>query len=286
MPRSRHEATQVETTVDGLRRWRQQIKSPIGLVPTMGALHEGHLTLARQARRENGLVAVSIFVNPAQFDQQSDFAAYPRDLESDLRLLKEQQVDFVFAPTVEEMYPAGFATGVEVAGLSEPLEGELRPGHFRGVATVVARLLTVTQPARAYFGRKDYQQLIIIQRMVRDLGIPVAIVGSPTVREIDGLAYSSRNRLLAPAERAAAARIPEAIIQARALYQAGERAAGWICQVVSDELAKEPLITIDYVTIRSGETLAEQAVVDPASVLLIAVRIGQIRLIDNLIFSE
>ncbi|HLI52539.1 MAG TPA: pantoate--beta-alanine ligase [Thermomicrobiaceae bacterium] len=286
MPRSRHEATRVETTVDGLRRWRNQIKSSIGLVPTMGALHEGHLTLVRQARRENDLVAVSIFVNPTQFDEQHDFAAYPRDLESDLRLLREQQVELVFVPPVEEMYPAGFATSIDVAGLSEPLEGEFRPGHFRGVATVVARLLTLFQPTRAYFGRKDYQQLIIIQRMVRDLGMPISIVGSPTVREVDGLAFSSRNRLLTPVERAAAARIPEAIIQARTLFQAGERAAGWICQVVSDELAKEPLIEIEYVTIRNGETLAEQAVLDPTSVLLIAVRIGNVRLIDNLIFSE
>lgn len=286
MVRSRRDTTEVETTVDGVRRWRGRAKPSIGFVPTMGALHDGHLSLLRQARRENELVVVSIFVNPTQFDRQDDFAAYPRDLERDLGLLREHKVDIVFAPAVEEMYPAGFATEVEVAGLSEQLEGAFRPGHFRGVATVVARLLTLVSPARAYFGQKDYQQLLIIERMVRDLGMPVRIVGSPTVRETDGLACSSRNRLLTSAERTAAARIPESIVQARALYKAGERAAGWICQVVSDELAKEPLITIEYVTIRNGETLAEQAVVDSTSILLIAVRIGQVRLIDNLIFSE
>lgn len=285
MARPRRDALQVETTVEGLRHWRARAKGSIGFVPTMGSLHDGHLSLLRQARRENGLVAVSIFVNPTQFNRQDDFENYPRDLERDFQLLREHRVELVFAPTVDEMYPAGFATGVEVAGLSEPLEGASRPGHFRGVATVVARLLTLTQPTRAYFGQKDYQQLLIVQRMVRDLGLPVQVVGSPTVRETDGLACSSRNQRLTPVERAAAARIAEAIVQARALYRAGERAAGWICQVVCDELAKEPLITIEYVTIRNGETLAEQAVVDPTSVLLIAVQIGQVRLIDNLIFS-
>ena len=212
---------QVLTTIAEFSQWRASATPPVGFVPTMGYLHEGHLSLVRRARSENSSVVVSIFVNPTQFGPNEDFQRYPRDLNRDLGLLETEQVDAVFTPEVDEMYPAGATTIVDVGALSNILEGASRPGHFRGVATVVCKLFHLVQPHRAYFGEKDYQQLQVIQRMVHDLRMPVKVIGCPTIREPDGLAMSSRNVYLSPAERHAAVALSQALFQAERLFKDG-----------------------------------------------------------------
>jgi len=259
------------------------MKGRVGLVPTMGALHEGHLSLVRRARRDAEHLVVSVFVNPTQFGPQEDFAAYPRDPDRDLLLLEAEGVDVVFAPTAEEIYPPGFDQWVEVRGLlTERLEGEFRPGHLRGVTTVVARLFCIIRPQRAYFGEKDAQQLRVVRRMVEEQRLPVEVIGLPTVREPDGLAMSSRNAYLSAEERKAALVLPRALELARRMVEdEGVRDAAAVRRAVEELIRREPRACIDYVAVADYETLEELAEIDRPALLLLAVRIGATRLIDN-----
>ena len=259
---------------------------PLGLVPTMGALHEGHLALVRRARGENAAVAVSIFVNPTQFGPREDLDTYPRDMERDLALLEAEGVDLVYAPTLEEVYPPGFDTWVEPGALGNMLEGAVRPGHFRGVATVVAKLFGVVRPDRAYFGQKDGQQLAVIRQLVRDLNLGVEIVAVPTVRAADGLALSSRNAYLTPEERQAAPVIYRALRRAEELWQAGETDGETLREAVRAVLEGEPLLgNIDYVSVADATTLVELERVDRPAMVAMAVRLGKTRLIDNVVLG-
>lgn len=257
----------------------------IGFVPTMGYLHIGHLTLAKTSQQNCDVTVVSIFVNPTQFSPTEDLAQYPRDLPRDLKLLEEQGVDYVFVPSVDEMYPDGTgktASFVDAGELSSILMGALRPGHFRGVATVVSKLFNIVQPDQAFFGEKDYQQLAVIKRMVADLNQPVLVVGVPTVREPDGLAYSSRNSLLSAQDRAAAIVLPQAMQLAQSMVDEGERAVEVIRQAVIGKLREEPRGEIEAVDIRDALTLAEtDAQLNAPAVLLLTVRFGKTRLIDQ-----
>lgn len=254
--------------------------SIVGLVPTMGALHEGHLSLMRRAR-ECGYVVVSVFVNPTQFGPGEDYQRYPRDPGRDAALAREVGVDLLFAPAVEEMYPPGDSTFVEVTGLTDHLCGPHRPGHFRGVATVVAKLFNIVTPDRAYFGEKDYQQLQVIRRMTRDVRLPIEIVACPTVREPDGLAMSSRNAYLSPDERQAATVLYRALTSAQAMVEVGDLAADDVITRVRDIIAAEPLARLQYAELVHPETLAPIDSVDPEAVLALAVFVGNTRLIDN-----
>jgi len=249
----------------------------------MGALHEGHLSLVRRARRECERVAVSIFVNPAQFGPGEDFQRYPRDLPRDLALLEAEGVDTVLTPTVEEIYPADFSTWVTVERLTARWEAASRPNHFRGVATVVLKLLNLVRPDRAYFGEKDYQQLRVVERMVRDLNVPTAIVACPTVRDPDGLALSSRNAYLSPRERQAATVLWRALTAARAGYERGERDGAALRRLAEGVIAGEPLARLDYASVADPMTLEPVARIGrEGAVCLVAAWIGTIRLIDNL----
>jgi pantoate--beta-alanine ligase len=252
----------------------------IALVPTMGALHEGHLSLLDAARAECGFSVVSIFVNPTQFGPGEDFGRYPRTLEADVALLAARGADCVFAPATEEMYPPGASTSVEVPSVSAPLEGQFRPGHFRGVATVVLKLFNLVQPDVACFGRKDYQQSLVVRRMVADLDLPIRICVCPTVREPDGLALSSRNRYLSPADRQRALAISRSLRLAMDLIAAGTRDAATIRAEMLAELAGQQL-EVDYVALADRETLAALERIDRPAVALIAARVGGTRLIDN-----
>src|SRR5262245_20929963 len=247
----------VVETIKGFRAARAGLDGSLGLVPTMGYLHQGHLELVRRARAENEHVAVSIFVNPTQFGPHEDLARYPRDLPRDLALLDAQGVDLVFAPSAAEMYPPYSATTVSIGGMDEVLEGRTRPGHFRGVATVVCKLFNIIGPQRAYFGQKDAQQTVVIRRMVADLNMPIAVVVCPTVREPDGLAMSSRNVYLSPAERQAAVSLSRALRAAEARYAGGERDGEVLRAAMRAILAAEPLATPEYVGIADLETLEE-----------------------------
>ncbi|MYC28587.1 MAG: pantoate--beta-alanine ligase [Chloroflexi bacterium] len=260
---------------------------PLGLVPTMGALHEGHLALVRRARAECATVAASIFVNPTQFGANEDLATYPRDMERDLGLLEAEGVDLVYAPTPEEVYPPGFDTWIEPGALAERLEGAARPGHFRGVATVVAKLFNVVRPDRAYFGQKDGQQLAVIRQMVRDLNMGPEIVAVPTVRDADGLALSSRNAYLTPEQRQAAPVIYRALSEAQRLWLDGETGAGRLRAAVLEVLKSEPLLGgIDYVSVADAGTLEELEQVAGPAMVSTAVRLGQTRLIDNVLIGS
>ncbi len=254
----------------------------VGFVPTMGALHDGHLSLFHRAREENDVVAVSIFVNPTQFGPNEDLSRYPRDPEGDLAKAEALGVDVVFMPTPEAMYPPGFQTFVEVTELQKPLCGAFRPGHFRGVGTVVTKLLLLAFPTRAYFGRKDFQQWRLIERMVRDLAIPTAIVSMPIIREEDGLAMSSRNRYLSPEERRSALALYRGLLRARELFEAGEtRAEVWVREV-RKVLEETPGVRgIDYVEVRDGVTLESVETVGRGSLVALAAHVGPARLIDN-----
>jgi pantoate--beta-alanine ligase len=256
----------------------------VGLVPTMGYLHEGHLSLIRQAREECERVAVSIFVNPTQFGPKEDLAKYPRDLERDIKLI-EPYTDLLWTPTPEIMYPEGYQTWVEVEAVTRPLEGAMRPGHFRGVTTVVAKLFNGVQPDKAYFGQKDAQQTAVIRQMVRDLNFPVEIVVCPIVREPDGLALSSRNVYLDTQQRQAAKVLSRSLREAKEAYDSGERDAGMLRQIVKDVLASEPLAEVQYVSCANYETLEELDTVDGKALLSMAVFIGKTRLIDNLVLE-
>ena len=275
----------VLTTIAGARAFRGGAWGTVGLVPTMGALHAGHLSLVARARSENDRVIASIFVNPAQFGPGEDLAAYPRTPEDDFRLLESLGVDAVWTPSPEEIYPSGFQTFVSVEEASAPLEGARRPGHFRGVATVVAKLFNVFEPDRAYFGQKDAQQVAVIRRLVADLSFPVEIVVCPIAREADGLALSSRNVYLSPEERLAAPVLHRALLAAEAAFASGERDAGRLRAVVSETLVLEPLARPDYVSVADPITLVELDRVAGPALVSLAVRFGKTRLIDNVVLG-
>jgi pantoate--beta-alanine ligase len=266
-----------------LRELRHSVSGNFGLVPTMGALHAGHLSLVERARAECDAVGVSIFVNPAQFGPGEDLAAYPRSLDLDLELLEQTGADLVWVPSPGDIYPPEFQTWITVEQVAAPLEGRCRPGHFRGVATIVAKLFNAFTPDRAYFGQKDAQQVVVIQRMVKDLGFHIEIVVCPTIREPDGLAMSSRNRYLSPDERRAAAVLFRAIMAAQARYQAGERNATVLRAAMHSVIAGEPLARAEYVSAADPANLAELDWVQDRVLLSLAVRIGSTRLIDNVL---
>lgn len=275
-------APAILTTPTAMRRWRAAHPGPLGLVPTMGYLHEGHLDLVRRARRENAHVVVSIFVNPTQFGPDEDFEKYPRDEVRDLNRLRDAEVDAVYLPSAAEMYPPGFQTYVSVEDVTQPLEGAARPGHFRGVTTVVLKLFNAIGPDRAYFGKKDAQQLRVIQRMTRDLDLGVEIVPCEIVREPDGLAMSSRNVYLTPEQRAAAPVLKQALEHARNLWNSGMRDAETLRQTVRSQIEGEPLAEIDYISLASDTTLKElDGPVAGAALLSLVVRFGHTRLLDN-----
>ncbi len=254
----------------------------IAFVPTMGNLHEGHLSLMRMARPLADVLAVSIFVNPLQFEPGSDFDAYPRTFQEDLKKCEPVGVDLVFAPMESDLYPEGFQTTVEVAEISKGLCGDFRPGHFKGVATVVLKLFNIVKPDVAVFGEKDYQQLCVIRRMVKDLNLDVQIVGHPTVREPDGLAMSSRNQYLSPDERKRATLLYKFLKEARNLFDRGERRAQRLIATVQNGLARDPHISVEYVSIRDRDTLKPLDTLDRPAVMALAVHIGKTRLIDNI----
>jgi pantoate--beta-alanine ligase len=273
---------QVVRTIAEIRALSRKLSGTVGFVPTMGYLHEGHLALVKQARRENSTVIVSIYVNPAQFGPREDFGAYPRDLDRDLQLLRQEGTDIVFVPLDDELYPPGFASWVHVERVTERLEGASRPGHFRGVATIVAKLFDIVQPARAYFGQKDAQQVVVIKRMVADLNMDLEVVIVPTIRESDGLAMSSRNIYLSPKERRAATILFKALRLAHRLRRNGENDAEQIRGQMVALIQEEPLACIDYVSIADAETLEELNLLDRPALASLAVRIGKTRLIDNM----
>ena len=279
---------QVFDTVSGLRTFlaaHRAASKRIGLVPTMGYLHAGHLSLVQAAQHECDIVVMSIFVNPTQFGPQEDFATYPRDMAGDLHQARAAGVDAVFAPTVAEMYPPGFLTEVSVHELTTPLCGAARPGHFNGVTTVVAKLLNIVGPDRAYFGQKDYQQVTVIRKMVTDLHMPLEVITCPTVRESDGLALSSRNAYLNPAERQAALILWRALCLAEQHLAQGERQGACLAAMLRDCIAQEPLARIDYVAVADPDTLREVERLSGTVLVALAVYIGKTRLIDNALYS-
>ncbi|MCQ3936993.1 MAG: pantoate--beta-alanine ligase [Chloroflexi bacterium] len=273
------------TSLSDLRSTRLSLDGTIGLVPTMGYLHEGHLSLVRQAKAECDHIIVTIFVNPTQFGPNEDLSRYPRDLERDLSLLRPLGVDVVWTPSAEIMYPPGYQTWVEVEALTRGLEGAMRPGHFRGVTTVVAKLFNATQPHKAYFGQKDAQQAAVIRRMAVDLNFPLEVIICPTVREADGLAMSSRNKYLNEAERKAAAALFRALSAAKELYEAGERDAEKLRGRMKEVLASEPLAQMQYVSCADYDTLEELDTVKGKTLLSMAVFVGKTRLIDNFVLG-
>jgi pantoate--beta-alanine ligase len=277
---------QVIETIAAFRQARARF-GKLGLVPTMGYLHEGHLSLVRQARAECGAVAVSIFVNPTQFGPREDLARYPRDLERDLSLLRQEQVDLVFVPGVAEIYPDGFSTYVDVRAVTEMLEGAVRPGHFQGVATVVCKLFNIAQPTRAYFGQKDAQQTVVVRKMARELDMPLEVVVAPTARDPDGLAMSSRNVYLSAEQRRAASVLIRALGAAGERYAAGERDAEALRHTMREVLGGEPLAIPEYVSVADPLTLKELDDVGAGGALCsLAVRFGATRLIDNLLLGS
>jgi pantoate--beta-alanine ligase len=272
--------------IDGMKTLRRQLPEPVGFVPTMGYLHEGHLSLVRQAKVDNASVVASIFVNPTQFIPGEDLEKYPRDLERDLAMLEKEGASAVFAPAAAEMYPPGFSSYVDVERLTNRLEGASRPGHFRGVTTVVAKLFNIVQPARAYFGQKDAQQVAVVKKMVADLNMNLEIIACPTVREPDGLAMSSRNIYLTREQRRAATVLYRALTLARELWEQGEKDAGTIRHQMTDIIEKEPLADISYISIAHPETLKEMLhrIKTPALVSM-AIKFSKIRLIDNIVLE-
>ncbi|MDP3879187.1 MAG: pantoate--beta-alanine ligase [Dehalococcoidales bacterium] len=272
-------------TIAGMRPIRQHLVGPVGFVPTMGYLHDGHLALVKRAKTENTSVVVSIFVNPTQFGPQEDLASYPRDTQRDLALLEKEKTDVVFMPSADEMYPPGAETWVEVTGITKRLEGASRPTHFRGVTTVVAKLFNIVQPDRAYFGQKDAQQVTVIRKMVVDLNMPLEIIPCPTVRESDGLAMSSRNTYLSPRERRAAVVLNQALRLTRESWAHGEKDTEKLRRLITDLIRQQPLAAIDYVSIADAETLEELNEVKPSALVSLAVKIGNTRLIDNVVLE-
>jgi pantoate--beta-alanine ligase len=268
-------------TIGEMRQARRQIQGTVGFVPTMGYLHEGHISLVKQAKNENDISVVSIYVNPTQFGPKEDFKKYPRDTERDLAML-EPTTDFVFMPYDTDMYPEGYNTWVDVLGITEVLEGASRPGHFRGVGTVVTKLFNIVQPARAYFGQKDAQQVAMIKKMVDELNMDLEVVVCPTVRERDGLAMSSRNTYLDPEERRAGVVLYKSLMLAKELWQNGEKDAEAILKRMTALISTEPLADIVYISIADGKTLQEIKRVKAPALVSMAVKFGKTRLIDNI----
>lgn len=277
--------TTIDEVRDQVKSWRNNGES-IGLVPTMGYLHEGHQSLMASAKKDNQRVIVTIFVNPMQFGPKEDLASYPRDLERDKKACQQMGVDLIFCPSADEMYDANFNSYVNVNGLTDALCGKKRPGHFKGVCTVVTKLFNITQPDRAYFGQKDAQQLAVIQRMVQDLNIPIEIIGCPIVRESDGLAKSSRNSYLSEQERLAAICLYCSIEQAKQMIKAGEKSVATILKAMQNVINNEPLAKIDYIEFVDFATLTNVDVLKQDSLCALAVYIGKTRLIDNFIYHH
>ena len=273
----------VAETLEELWTERSHLKIPVGLVPTMGYLHEGHLSLVRKAREECASVVVSVYVNPTQFGPQEDLTKYPRDLERDLDLLRNEKVDLVWTPNDAIMYPKSYQTWVTVEEVTKPLEGSIRQGHFRGVATVVSKLFNAVQPQKAYFGQKDAQQAAVIRQMRRDLNFPIAIVVCPTMREPDGLAMSSRNVYLNPEERKAAVVLSRGLFKAKSAFESGEHEADRLRRMVLDTLATEPLVKVQYVSCADPDGLQELEGKLERGLISLAVTIGKTRLIDNIV---
>jgi pantoate--beta-alanine ligase len=275
----------VVESIAEMKRARRGMKGTVGFVPTMGYLHNGHLELVKTAKRENASAVVSIFVNPSQFGPKEDLSSYPRDIPRDLRMLESAGADVVFVPPAPEVYPPHFSTWVVVEKVTDRLEGAVRPGHFRGVATVCNKLFNIVEPTKAYFGQKDAQQCVVIKRMVADLDMNLEIVICPTVREPDGLAMSSRNVYLQPDERKAALVLSKSLALARDLFAGGERDAEKVRQAMIAFIKKEPLAVIDYVSIADTETLEELVRIQPPALVSLVVKIGKPRLLDNTILS-
>lgn len=272
----------VVTSLDEMYAAARQAERPLGFVPTMGYLHEGHLSLVRRAQEGSKTTVVSIFVNPTQFGPHEDLSRYPRDLDYDLEHLRREGVPLVFVPEAEEMYPPNFNTWVEVRGLTDRLEGESRPGHFRGVTTVLTKLFNLIRPDYAYFGEKDIQQALVVKKMVAELNMNIDIVTLPTIREPDGLAMSSRNAYLTPQERKAATIIYRSLLLGERLWEEGNTDAAAIKEEMARLISQEPLASIDYISIASAATLEELPRIRPPALILLAVRIGGTRLIDNI----
>lgn len=279
------ESMMIVTTLEELFHARRLLDGPLGLVPTMGYLHDGHISLVEQAKSECQSVIATIFVNPTQFGPSEDLSKYPRNLERDLHLLEAAGVDLVWLPTPEVMYPAGYQTWVDVETLTKSLEGAMRPGHFRGVTTIVAKLFNATRPDKAYFGQKDAQQAAVIRQMTRDLSYPLEIVICPTLREADGLAMSSRNSYLSLEQRQAATVLYRALSAAKKAFDGGEKDAEQLRQIVKDVIASEPLAQLQYVSCADYDALTELETVSGKALLSLVVFVGKTRLIDNLILA-
>ena len=274
---------QVIETVADFRAIERTCPRPLGLVPTMGFLHEGHLSLVRQAREDNATAAASIFVNPTQFGENEDLSTYPRDMDGDLDKLRREGVDLVFAPPASEVYPPGFDTSIDVGAIASRLEGEHRPGHFKGVATVVCKLLTIVRPDNVYFGQKDAQQCLVVKRLNADLNLGANVVVMPTVRDPDGLALSSRNAYLTAEDRQSALSLSRALRFAETMCAEGVRDAATLRSQMTMILNTVPTASIDYVSIADAETLEELAIIDRPALVSLAVHIGRVRLIDNVV---
>jgi pantoate--beta-alanine ligase len=273
-------------TIQEMKKVRRALKEPVGFVPTMGYLHEGHLSLVQQAKAENKSVAVSIFVNPTQFGPREDLSSYPRDLKRDLAMLEKVGTDVVFSPSDKEIYPSGYDTWVDVDKLTKRLEGASRPTHFRGVTTVVAKLFNIVEADNAYFGQKDAQQALVIQKMVTDLNMNVRVVVCATFREPDGLAMSSRNVYLTPEQRKQATVLYRSLLLAKDLYAKGERNAAKIRQQMTTLIQKEPLAVIDYISIADEKTLEELEMIQGKALVSMVVKFGNTRLLDNVMLGK
>lgn len=271
-------------SIPAMKAERNSLEEPLGFVPTMGYLHEGHISLVKKAREENKTVAASIFVNPTQFGPNEDFESYPRDTERDLKML-EPYTDIVFMPGADDLYPAGYNSWVVVEGMTDKLEGASRPTHFRGVTTIVAKLFNIVRPTRSYFGQKDAQQLAVIKKMVKDLDMNLEVIGCPTVREPDGLAMSSRNAYLKSDERKAATVLYQSLKLAENLYSEGERNAVKIRHEMTSLIRQQPAANIDYISIADNETLDEVDEITKPVLVSLAVKIGKPRLLDNLVLE-
>jgi pantoate--beta-alanine ligase len=276
---------QIIKTIAEIRRIRHSLQGKAGFVPTMGYLHEGHLSLVKRSRQENDVTFASIFVNPTQFGPNEDFERYPRDYPRDFAMLEKEKTDYVFLPEPAEMYPEGFSTWVEVNGVTERLEGAIRPGHFKGVATVVTKLFNIVQPHHAYFGQKDAQQCVVIKKMARDLNMDLEVIICPTVREPDGLAMSSRNVYLTPEERQQAPVIFQSLNKARAMWTAGEKDSGRIKQAMIELIQQKPLGRIEYISLAGALSLKELEKAEPPAVISMVVKFGKTRLLDNILLE-
>jgi pantoate--beta-alanine ligase len=277
---------EIVDTIEQMKALRHQVTGSVGFVPTMGYLHNGHISLARQAKKDASVAVASIFVNPTQFGPAEDLSKYPRDIDRDLTLLKEANTDIVFIPSDREMYPTGFSSWVEVDKITVHLEGKSRPGHFKGVTTIVAKLFNIVDPNFAYFGQKDAQQVAVINKMVSDLNMNIKIITMPTIRESDGLAMSSRNVYLNPQQRSAAIILHKALSQARQLYSCGTCDAIKLRKEMADIINKEPLAQIDYVSIADSDNLEEIDTIKGKTLVSLAVYFGKTRLIDNIVIGN